>query len=322
MAVYTDVSDEQLSSFLKNFNLGQPMSFKGIAEGIENTNFLLKTETGRYILTLYEKRVNTNDLPFFLDLIDHLSANGIICPTPIHDKDNKSLSTCAGRPAALFTFLDGMSLTHPSEIQTKALGEELAKFHKAGQTFQETRENSFSIKGMERFYHQIEGDIETIEPGLTQLIVEEIEFLKTNWPNDLPTGIIHADLFPDNVLFLENKISGLIDFYFACTDYLSLDLVICLNAWCFDEQNNLSSLRASALFNAYHNIRPIHENEISAFPVLARAAALRFLLTRTNDWLLPADSALVSKKDPLEYLSKLKFHRAVENSSAYGLVTA
>lgn len=322
MAVYTEVSDEQLTIFLENFDLGQPMSFKGIAEGVENTNFLLKTKTGRYILTLYEKRVDEQDLPFFLGLIDHLSAHNIICPTPIHDKTGRSLSICAGRPAALFTFLDGMSITHPTKRHTHALGKELANFHIAGRSFNQTRPNSFSIAGMKKFYQQIEGNIESIEYGLCNLIENELEYLNKNWPQNLPTGIIHADLFPDNVFFLDDKISGLIDFYFACTDYLALDLAISLNAWCFDDNNEFCNKRASAFFAAYHNVRPIEEAEIEAMPILARAAALRFLLTRTNDWLLPNDTALVAKKDPKEYIQKLKFHQSIVESHTYGLVTA
>lgn len=318
MAVYTQVSDEQLNDFLDEYDLGAPLSFKGIAEGVENTNFLLVTEKGRYILTLYEKRVNKDDLPFFLDLIDHLASGGITCPTPLHDKKGNSLKTCAGRPAALFTFLDGMSVRRPTAHHCGALGEAMARFHNCGKSFKGQRENSFSIQGMRNFYHGINGDINSIEQGLSELIEEEITALEAAWPQDLPKGIVHADLFPDNVFFLGNEISGLIDFYFACTDFLSLDLAITLNAWCFEQDHSFNVTKAGRLLAGYHQIRAIEAAEIEALPIIARASALRFLLTRTHDWLLPTDGALVAKKDPREYLRKLKFHQSISNPGSYG----
>lgn len=322
MAVYTHVTDEQLNDFLAGFDLGAAVSFKGIAEGVENTNFLLVTEKGRYILTLYEKRVNKSDLPFFLDLIDHLAAKGIICPTPLHDKAGKSLKHCAGRPAAIFTFLDGMSIRRPTAHHCAALGAAMARFHQAGLTFEHSRENSFSIAGMQRFFTGIEGDTNSIDPALENMLSGELGFLEANWPGGLPTGIIHADLFPDNVFFLGEEISGLIDFYFACTDYLGLDLAITLNAWCFEPDHSFNVTKAGRLLSAYHQHRPITPAEINALPILCRAAALRFLLTRTHDWLLPSDGALVAKKDPLEYMRKLKFHQSITNPSSYGLSPA
>ena len=322
MAVYTNVSDEQLVDFLKDYDIGQPTSFKGIAEGVENTNFLLETEKGRYILTLYEKRVNKDDLPFFLHLIDHLAKAGISCPTPISDKDNQALGTCAGRPAALFTFLDGMSVKTPKAHHCSALGTVLAHFHQKGQDFTMKRENSFTIKGMQNFYQNIDGDIETIEPSLRKLIEDELNFLFHNWPQDLPKGVIHADLFPDNVFFLGDEISGLIDFYFACTDFLMLDVAITMNAWCFEPDASFNVTKANRLLESYHKIRPISEQEFATLPIIARAAALRFLLTRTNDWFLPNEGALVAKKNPQEYIRKLKFHRAIDNPKSYGLTSA
>lgn len=318
MAVYTHVSDEQLTYFLESYDLGAPLSFKGIAEGVENTNFLLVTEKGRYILTLYEKRVNKDDLPFFLDLIDHLAAGGIICPTPLHDRQGKSLKNCAGRPAAIFTFLDGMSIRRPTAHHCAALGAAMARFHLCGLEFETSRENSFSIPGMQAFYEGITGDLDSIEPGLKQLIEAELAFLAANWPKALPEGIIHADLFPDNVFFIGNEISGLIDFYFACTDFLCLDLAITLNAWCFEPDGSFNVTKAGRLLNEYHSVRPIVDQEMAELPIIARAAALRFLLTRSHDWLQPRDGALVAKKDPAEYLRKLKFHQSVSNPSSYG----
>lgn len=318
MAVYTNVSDHQLNAFLSAFDLGEPKSFKGIAEGVENTNFLLETEKGRYILTLYEKRVNKNDLPFFLDLIDHLSNSGIICPTPLRDNDGKSLRTCAGRPAALFTFLDGLSIRWPTAHHCGELGKAMAKFHKSGLEFKGTRENSFSVEGMQKFYTAIEGDINSIAPNLVTLIETELEFLKNKWPSNLPEGIIHADLFPDNVFFLNEEVSGLIDFYFACTDYLILDIAITLNAWCFEKDVSYNVTKASRLLSAYSKVRPITDEELEVLPIIARAAALRFLLTRTNDWLVINEGALVAKKDPMEYVRKLKFHQSIINPGSYG----
>lgn len=318
MAVYTNVSDQQLNDFLSSFDLGAPKSFKGIAEGVENTNFLLETEKGRYILTLYEKRVNKDDLPFFLDLIEHLAKSGITCPTPIRDQEGNSLLMCAGRPAALFTFLDGMSVRWPTAHHCGELGKAMAHFHQSGLNFKNTRANSFTIKGMQEFYQAIEGDINSIDQNLVTLIENEIDFLTVNWPTDLPKGIIHADLFPDNVFFLNDQVSGLIDFYFACSDFLILDIAITLNAWCFEKDVSYNVTKASRLLNAYNKIRAIEANELEVLPIIARAAALRFLLTRTNDWLIVNEGVLVAKKDPLEYLRKLKFHQSITNPGSYG----
>lgn len=318
MAVYTNVSDDQLNDFVSTFDIGKPTSFKGIAEGVENTNFLLETDKGRYILTLYEKRVNKNDLPFFLDLIDHLSKNGITCPTPLHNNQGRTLHTCAGRPAAIFTFLDGLSIRQPTAHHCSELGQAMAAFHQSGLSFDQRRNNSFSLKGMRSFYDEIEGDVNSIEPNLRELIEAELDFLEGHWPTDLPTGIIHADLFPDNVFFLNNHISGLIDFYFACTDFLSLDLAITLNAWCFETDMSFNVTKASRLLQAYNKIRPIEPDEMTTLPIIARASALRFLLTRTHDWLVINEGALVAKKDPIEYLRKLKFHQSVTNPASYG----
>jgi homoserine kinase type II len=318
MAVYTEVSDDQLNDFLEGFNLGAPLSFKGIAEGVENTNFLLVTEKGRFILTLYEKRVNKEDLPFFLDLIEHLSNGGIICPTPLHDNEGKTLKNCAGRPAALFTFLDGMSVKRPTAHHCGALGAALGEFHQCGLSFKGQRENSFSISGLKDFYNNIDGNISSIEPDLAAIIEDEIAYLSNSWPAGLPTGVIHADLFPDNVFFLGDEVSGLIDFYFACIDFLSLDLAITINAWCFEQDHSFNVTKAGRFLSAYHQIRPIDPEEIETLPIIARAAALRFLLTRTHDWLVPSDGALVAKKDPREYLRKLKFHQSISNPASYG----
>ncbi len=318
MAVYTNVSDEQLNAFLSNYEVGTPTAFKGIAEGVENTNFLLVTDQGRYILTLYEKRVNEHDLPFFLELIDHLAKGGISCPTPLHDKEGRSLQTCAGRPAALFTFLDGMSVRRPTAHHCGELGKAMAEFHLSGSTFQQQRQNSFSVKGMQQFYKDIEGDVNSIEPDLRQLIEEELNYIETHWPEGLPAGIIHADLFPDNVFFLNNEISGLIDFYFACSDFFIFDLAITLNAWCFEPDLSFNVTKASRLLEAYSRSRPIDKAEITALPVVSRAAALRFLLTRTHDWLVINEGALVAKKDPKEYIRKLKFHQSITNPGSYG----
>ena len=319
MAVYTNVSDDQLIEFLEGYDLGAPTAFKGIAEGVENSNFLLETEQGRYILTLYEKRVNEADLPFFIQLIDHLAKGGISCPTPVPNREGAALGTCAGRPAAIFTFLEGMSVRRPTAHHCAALGEALARFHQTGQNFTGVRENSFTLSGMATFYHAIEGDIASIKNSLPNVIEQELADLQSNWPDNLPTGIIHADLFPDNVFFLANKISGLIDFYFACRDFLILDVAISLNAWCFESDNSFNVTKANRLLASYDKIRPITAEEMNALPLIARAAALRFLLTRTHDWLQPSDGALVAKKDPEEYFRKLKFHQSIENPQSYGL---
>jgi homoserine kinase type II len=319
VAVYTEISGEQLAEFVAGYDIGTVLSFKGIAEGVENSNYLLVTDRGPYILTLYEKRVDPADLPFFLGLMNHLAARGEKCPIAVADRSGETLGTLAGRPAAIITFLQGIWMRRPRREHCVAVGQALARLHLAAADFPLRRENALSLDGWVRLAATVSAEADRIAPGLAAELGSEIAFLQQNWPSDLPDGVIHADLFPDNVFFLGDELSGLIDFYFACNDMLAYDLAICLNAWCFELDNSLNVTKAKALLDGYGQVRPLQENEIANLPILARGAALRFLLTRLSDWLSVPEGALVTPKDPLEFLAKLRFHRHAETAAAYGL---
>ncbi|PLX36198.1 MAG: homoserine kinase [Hyphomicrobiales bacterium] len=319
MAVYTEVSVEDLESFVAGYDIGALMSYKGIAEGVENSNYLLHTEAGYYILTLYEKRVDPDDLPFFLGLMEHLAAAGFSCPLPVRARDGEALGTLSDRPAAIVTFLDGMATRKPRIEHCAALGEGLAQMHLAGQDFAMARPNSLSVAGWVELAEATAERADEVSIGLGTEIAEEVAAIRTLWPQDLPSGIIHADLFPDNVFFLGTNLSGFIDFYFACTDSFAYDVAICLNAWCFETDLSFNVTKARALLAGYTSVRPFSDAEFNALPLLARGAALRFLLSRLYDWLNVPEGALVTPKDPREYLRKLRFHRTVESASAYGL---
>ena len=319
MAVYTEVSDEELEEFLCQYDLGGLVSFKGIAEGVENSNYLLGTGTGTYILTLYEKRVHRGDLPYFLGLMEHLAGQGIACPTPIRGSDGKALRELCSRPAAIISFLDGV---WPRRVQPRhcaLLGDTMARMHLAGASFEGERVNALSIEGWRRLFRQVEARADEVRPDLAAEIARELAHLEAHWPRDLPAGIIHADLFPDNVFFLADKLSGLIDFYFACNDFFAYDLAICLNAWCFETDRSFNITKARQMLFAYREVRPFSDAELEALPLLARGSALRFLLTRLYDWLNHPDGAWVKPKDPLEYLQKLRFHQGITGAGAYGL---
>lgn len=319
MAVYTEVSDQELEDFLAGYDIGAPLSCKGIAEGVENSNFMLGTERGTYFLTLYEKRVDPADLPFFLGLMEHLAARGIPCPTPIHAKNGKALGQLAGRPAAIITFLPGMWHKRPTAIHCAALGQAAARMHQAADDFTLRRPNALSVKGWRPLLEASAPRAHEVMAGLTGELQTELDFLEANWPSSLPQGVIHADLFNDNVLFLQDRISGLIDFYFACNDALAYDIAICLNAWCFETDRSFNTTKARALLSSYQRERSFTSEEREALPILARGSALRFLLTRLYDWLNTPADALVKRKDPLEYLHKLRFHRNVRGVGAYGI---
>ena len=319
MAVYTEVGDDELRDFMAAYDLGTLLSCKGIAEGVENSNFLIVTDYAPFILTLYEKRVHEEDLPYFLGLMEHIADKGFTCPTPVHTREGEALRRLAGRPAAIVTFLTGMWPRRISQEHCAALGAALAKFHAAGADFPMTRPNSLSIDGWGPLFAKIdEAEADDVQPGLTAEIAGELAFLKANWPTDLPRGTIHADLFPDNVFFENNTLTGFIDFYFACTDWLAYDLAICLNAWCFEPDGSFVPVRGRALLQTYQSVRKLTEAELAALPILARGAALRFLLTRLYDWINHPPGAMVKKKDPLEYRRKLAFHQKVRSAADYG----
>jgi homoserine kinase type II len=319
MAVYTDVAAEDLAAFLADYDIGELLSYKGIAEGVENSNFLVHASGGYFILTLYERRVAPHDLPFFLGLMEHLAARGITCPQPVKNRRGKVLGSLAGRPAAVVTFLDGMWIRRPSANYCAAVGEALAQLHLAGADFALKRANALSVAGWRPLFKGADGRADRLQPGLEQAIVAELDHLERHWPRGLPQGVIHADLFPDNVFFLGNKLSGLIDFYFACTDTLAYDVAICLNAWCFELDHSYNVTKGRALLQAYARSRPLSSAERGQLPLLARGAALRFLLTRLVDWLDVPAGALVKPKDPLEYFRKLRFHQAARSVRDYGI---
>ncbi|MCG8508891.1 MAG: homoserine kinase [Rhodospirillales bacterium] len=319
MAVYTEVSDEDLTEFAAGFGVGEVLSCKGIAEGIENTNYLVETESGRFILTLYEKRVKREDLPFYLGLMEHLSGKGIPCATPLKTEDGKTLHELCGRPAALVTFLPGMWPKRPTPVHCAGLGEALARFHLAGSDFGLTRPNDLSISGWRPLLEASLDHADSVRPGLAGDLAEELEFLEAHWPEGLPAGVIHADLFPDNVFFRGETLSGLIDFYFACNDIFAYDIAVCLNAWCFEADRSFNITKAKRMLRAYGTVRNFSEAELAALPILARGSALRFLLTRLYDWVHTPKDALVSPKDPLEFFDKLRFHQGVRGPGAYGL---
>jgi len=319
MAVYTDVSAEDLADFLADYDLGELLSYKGIAEGVENSNFLVHTTAGYFILTLYEKRVAPEDIPFFLALMEHLAARGLTCPQPVKNQTGDMLGWIAGRPAALVTFLDGMWIRRPTASHCAALGEALAQLHLAGADFPMRRRNALSADGWRPLYVASAAGADTVQPGLREAIEKELTLLEGAWPSGLPEGVIHADLFPDNVFFLGEKLSGLINFYFACTDTLTYDIAICLNAWCFEPDHAYNVTKGRALLQGYVAARPLSIEERVALPLLSRGACLRFLLTRLVDWLNVPPGALVRPKDPLEYFRKLRFHQAVTGVRDYGI---
>jgi homoserine kinase type II len=319
LAVYTDIAEDDLKWFLTEYDAGTLLSYKGIAEGVENSNFLLHTSKAPLILTLYEKRVEKSDLPFFLGLMQHLSAGGLSCPLPLPRKDGALLGTLSGRPAALISFLEGMWLRKPEAKHCREVGKALAQMHVAGEGFALTRPNALSLEGWQTLWDKSEARADEVEPGLQNEIRSDLNFLRAYWPKDLPAGVIHADLFPDNVFFLGDELSGLIDFYFACNDLLAYDVSICLNAWCFEKDGAYNITKGMQMLEGYQSVRPLSEAEIKALPVLSRGSALRFFLTRLYDWLTTPEGAMVTKKDPLEYLRKLRFHRQISSPAEYGL---
>lgn len=319
MAVYTEVSDEDLQVFVAEYDIGSVVACKGIAEGVENSNYLLETDRDTFILTLYEKRVVPADLPFFLGLLDHLAAAGVPCPTPIHGRDGVALRHLCGRPAALVSFLRGLWPRRIQPVHCAELGAGLARMHLASRGFEVRRANDLSLDGWQRLFEATRDRADTVRPGLADEIRSELDDLAAVWPRELPRGVIHADLFPDNVFFIDGRLSGLIDFYFACEDFLAYDIAVCLNAWCFERDGSFNATKARLLLSNYGRVRPLGEDELAALPILARGSALRFLLTRLFDWLNRQEGAFVTPKDPVEYLHKLRFHRSVTGPGDYGL---
>ena len=311
MAVYTDITDEELNALLSDFDLGAPLSFKGIAEGVENSNFLLETETGKFILTVYEKRVREDELPFFLGLTRWLAQHDYPSATPMIDKAGEALKRVRGKPCAIFSFLPGLSVRRPSAAHCREAGEGLARLHLAADGFALTRANDLGQAAWAPMFEGLKAQAEALKPGLSAVIDADLARIAAAWPQDLPSGVIHADYFPDNVFFHPGgKFAGTIDFYFACNDALAYDIAVALNAWCFEADGSFNITSARAMLAGYEAHRPLSPAERAALPVLAHGAAMRFFLTRLHDWHATPAGALVRPKDPLEYERKLAVHRS------------
>ena len=318
-ADFQQASEVELEAFLAQYPAGRLLSYKGIAEGSENSNFLLHTSAGAFILTLYEKRVDRQDLPFYLALMQHLAGKGISCPLPVRRRDGEVIGIVAGRPAALITFLEGMWVRRPNAVHCREVGRALAGLHLAGMDFPMARRNALAIDGWRQLWEASRGRADEVEPGLAAEVDEDFRLLGSAWPAGLPAGVIHADLFPDNVFFLGEKLSGLIDFYFACNDLYAYDVATCLNAWCFEKDFSFNATKGRALLAGYQAVRPLSAAEREGLPILARGSALRFMLTRLYDWLTIPDGALIRKRDPMEFIRRLRFHRTIRTPLEYGL---
>jgi homoserine kinase type II len=319
MAVYTEVTDEALAAFLTDYDLGSMVAFRGIAEGVENSNYSLRTTAGDFILTLYEKRVDPAELPWFLGLMEHLAKRGIVCPLPVRGRDGAALRHLSGRHAAITNFLPGVWPRRVRPEHCGPLGAALAALHLAGSDYQPTRRNALGPEGWRPLLARSGARADEVRPGLADELRRTLDEIVAAWPDGLPRGHIHADLFPDNVFFLDGRLSGLIDFYFAATDILAYDVAVCLNAWCFESDFSFNVTKATALLRAYDATRPLSDAERAALPVLCQGAAIRFLLTRLYDWLNTPPGALVTRKDPLEFLRRLRFHLTAGDEHGYGL---
>ncbi|MGB2387331.1 MAG: homoserine kinase [Henriciella sp.] len=320
MAVYTRVSDAALADFLAAYDLGNALGFKGIAEGVENSNYFLETDTGRYILTLFEKRVSASDLPYFIALKQHLAAKGFPCPEPIAGRDGSTLRQLEGRPAVIVSFLNGLSPIRPNALQCRNLGIGLAKLHAALADFPQTRPNTLGPKAWPELWHGREQFADSLQAGLAEAIDTDLQAIAAAGlaTHSLPVGTIHADLFPDNAFFLGDSFSGAIDFYFACTGALAYDLAICLNAWAFEADGAYNYSNGMNLIAGYQSVRPLQADELEMLPVLCRGAALRFFLTRLIDLAETPADALVKPHDPLVFAKRLAFHRHARFAKDYG----
>lgn len=318
MAVYTHISADDVKAALAAYDIGQLQSFEGIAEGVENSNYLVQTTAGKYILTLVERRASPEELPFYTGFMNYLRDRGIPCPRVHRTADGREIFTLAGKPALVTEFLEG---GWPRDIYAhhcQMVGEMLGPMHRLGRGFTMKRNNALSLSAWTGLIHACGDRANEVEPGLFDMLDAELEYLKKSWPKYLPKGAVHADLFPDNVFFKDEKISGVIDFYFACWDTLAYDLMLTFNPWCFDWKGDLDLGRAHAFLTAYHKARPLTRNEQKSLPFFGRAAAMRIIATRLYDWLNPVEGALVRAKDPLEHVRILRFHQNVTDLAQYG----
>ena len=318
MAVYTQIQADDLKNLLAQFDIGELVSTEGIAEGVENSNYLLKTTAGKYILTLIEKRAQPDELPFYTGFMSYLRGHGIPCANVIADKSGRTIFTLANRPALITEFLEG---AWPREIYAhhcQAVGEVLASMHRFGRTFPMRRTNTLALPAWAGLIHACADRADEVEKGLFGMLQGELDYLQKNWPKYLSKGAVHADLFPDNVFFIDERVSGVIDFYFSCWDTLAYDLMLAFNPWCFDWKGDLDLGRAHAFLSSYHKQRPLTKNELKSLPFFGRAAAVRIIATRLYDWLNPVEGALVRAKDPMEHVKILRFHQKVISLSDYG----
>lgn len=315
MAVYTRVASEDIETFLQLYDVGTLVSAKGIAEGVENSNYLIETTQDRFILTLYEKRVDPKDLPFFLGLLDDLQSAGLPVPPAIKDRNGEQIQQLAGKTACLIQFLPGVSVSHPTLGQAEAAGQALGRMHKATPNYQPRRANDMGLASWISLAKDCgNNELNKIDSELADIVNGELKYLEQHWPQDLRVSAIHADLFPDNVLMLGDEVTGVIDFYFSCTDFTAYDVAVTHAAWCFSDDGSVYQDKlSSALLAGYHQAYPIRENERAALPVLARGAALRFLLTRAYDWINTPPEAMVTRKDPLAFLNRLRFYQTNQN---------
>ncbi len=320
MAVYTSLSADTLARLIGEYDVGDLISAKGIAEGVSNSNWLVDTTRGRFILTMYENRVEVGDLPFFLGLLDHLAAKGSPVPRTIHDRQGNAFRMVEGKAVALIEFLPGVSVDQPTPAQARAVGEALAGVHLNSADFAGERANSMALADWRELFDGCGPDgLRSIDPALPALVAQEMALLADNWPRDLPRSVVHADLFPDNVLILGDRVCGLIDFYFACTDITAYDLAVTHAAWSFGADGGFRPDVARALIEGYLAARPLSAPEKRALPLLARGAAMRFLATRAYDWLHTPADALVTRKDPMDFAHRLSFYAAEGDRAFPGL---
>ena len=317
MAVYTKLEHQEVEQFLKQYNINNFKDYKGITEGVENTNYFIKTSQQDYILTIYEKRVDENDLPFFIKLLSSLSDNRFPCPKPIANKNNEKINKIKNKNAALVTFLNGQSKNKITSEECFEIGKITAQLHEITKKFDINRKNNLSIENWESIFEKTIKQKIDLDESIIKKTKNYLNFLKDKWPKNLPQGIIHADLFPDNIFFTNNKVSGIIDFYFACNDFFAYEIAICINSLCFDNNSTFNMTKAKNLIDGYTSIKTLSEDEKKYLPILSMGAAMRFFLTRLYDFYHTDNKADVKIKDPFEYLKKIEFHSTIKNFNEY-----
>ena len=317
MAVYTKLAHQEVEQFLEQYNINNFKDYKGITEGVENTNYFINTLEQDYILTIYEKRVDENDLPFFINLLSDLSKNKFPCPKPIANKKNQKINKIKNKNASLVTFLNGQSKNKITSEECFEIGKITAQLHEITKKFNVNRKNSLSIENWQNIFEKTIKQKIDLDKTIIKKTNNYLNFLKNNWPKNLPQGIIHADLFPDNIFFTNNKVSGIIDFYFACNDFFAYEIAICINSICFDNNSTFNMTKAKNLIDGYSSIRTLSEEEKKFLPILSMGAAMRFFLTRLHDFYHTDNKADVKIKDPFEYFKKIEFHSTIKNFNEY-----